>query len=164
MVAILGVLVIGFFLLLAFVIDAGSHVVTHYANQLDAQTKAEQKVENQTGITTLALGFDSKHPPQLDVWKPAPTCSVNQTGQAQAVGKVTNHSGHASSYVITVDFTAGGNDLGGGVASVFHVDPGQAVSYTVVGGSTSDKSVSCKVTSVYRSDNPNVLPVTTTTG
>ncbi len=161
MLCILVVLGIGLVVVLFFVVDAGVHVANHYANQLEAQTKAEAKVEKQTGISTNPLGFDSSHPPQLDVNKPPLKCSVDANGLAVATGQVHNHSAHPSSYLITVDFDAGGQAVGTGVAEVYHVGSGSTVTYRAAGSSTTAKSVSCKVTSVLRSDNPAILPTTT---
>ncbi len=159
---ILVVLGFGLLALFVFVIDAGVHVASHYATQLENQSKAEAKVEKETGISTNPIGFDAAHPPQLDVNEPPLKCSVDSSGLAVATGKVHNHTAHASSYLITVDFSAGGQDVGTGLAQVYHVGSGDTVTYRAAGSSTTAKSVSCKVSTVLRSDNPAILPTTTT--
>jgi hypothetical protein len=155
--AIIVVLVIGVVALLAFVIDRGVH---HLASNIDA----EQKVENQTGISTYPLGFDSTHPPQMDVYKRPIKCELDKsTGVVTATGSVLNHSAHPSSYLIGLSFD-GTTDSEGGGATVFNVNPGQTVSFTASGPAPSGGTPDCKITLVLRSDNPKLAPVTTTTG
>ena len=125
------------------------------------QSKAEAKVEKQTGISTNPLGFDTTHPPQIDVYQPPLKCSVDSSGPGHGHGQVHNHTAHASSYLISVHFSAGGQDVGTGVADVLPRRPRDTVTYRAAGSSTTAKSASCKVTLVLRSDNPDLLPTTT---
>ena len=130
----------------------------HLASNIDA----ENRVEQQTGIETYPLGFDTTHPPQRDVYGRTLRCSVDSsTGLAVAEGSVLNHSAHASSYLITVSFTSGGSDVGGASAIVYNVEPGQSVNYRAEGSAGNAKSPSCKVTFILRSDNPKLAPTTT---
>jgi hypothetical protein len=162
-IAILGVLAIGAFVLFALVLDAGVHVANHYANQLANEDKAQSKVQDKTGIATDPFGFDSTHPPQMDVYQQPLHCSVGSGGEATASGSVHNRSAHASSYLISVDFSSGGQVVGSGVADVFHVGSGQTVAFQATGEAGDAKSVTCKVTAILRSDNPNLVPSSTTT-
>ena len=111
-----GIVVVG---LLAFVIDRGVH---HLTSGFDA----EQKVENETGIVSNPLGFDSSHPPQKDVYQRPLTCSADSTsGQVTAKGSVFNHTGQASSYLVSVSFTGKSGDPAA-VATDLQRGPGPA--------------------------------------
>ncbi len=169
---------IGLFAVLVFAIDRGASTLDKAAKKLAAGPDAEAKVEQQTGIVTNPFGFDTKHPPQLDVYKRPLSCRVDSSsGDAVASGSVKNNSGHASSYVIAVEFRRDGTQVGAGVADVYRVDPGQVMDWKAEGplgesdtSGTSDTSattptgtLTCAVTGILRSDNPNILPSTTTT-
>jgi hypothetical protein len=149
----------GLFVVVGFVLD---RAVDQFSKGFDSEAQAESK----TGIASYPLGFDTKHPPQLDVYKRPVTCSTDaSTNTTVATGSVKNHSGHPSSYLITVEFRRDGSDVGGGLAAAYRVEPGQVVAWRTVGGETSSASgaLTCVVTLILRSDNPNVVPSTTTT-
>ena len=99
--------------------------------------KEPTKVENQTGISTNPLGFDSSHPPQYDVWKRPIKCSFDSsTDTATATGTVQNHSSHPSSYLLGIAFKRGSTQVGDGVDIILHVDPGHVASWSAQGSVT----------------------------
>lgn len=156
MVCVVFVVGVGVIAVLAFVVDRVGHHVLAGAN-------AENKVEQQTGIATNPLGFDSAHPPQKDVYGRRLDCSVDGSGLATAKGSVFNHSGHPSAYVISVNFLHGSTVVGDGGTVVFNVPAGGAVDFQASGSVGDNKSVTCKVDSILRSSNPKLAPSTTTT-
>jgi hypothetical protein len=153
---------IGLFALLVFAIDRGTSKLDDVAKGIDSQSQVAQE----TGIVTNPLGFDKKHPPQLDVYKRPLSCSTDSsTGEAVAAGSVKNNSSHASSYLIAVEFRRDDTSVGVGVTDVYRVQPGEAMNWkaeSVVDDSSSG-TLTCVVTGIYRSDNPNIVPSTTET-
>ena len=112
--AIIAVLGIALVVLLVFVVKKGVDTVND-------KLKAQQKVENRTGIQSNS--FNTEHPPQDDLvdW----TCTSTPNGFPQVTGTVKNNSSQTSTYTITVEFKQNGSEFTSGTGLVVSVDPGQ---------------------------------------
>jgi hypothetical protein len=162
--AILFVLGAGAVILFVFVLGQAVDKAGNAIDKLSTGAQAETHYEDQTGIASNPLGFDQTHPPQLDIWKRPLTCTTDSTaGSATASGTVQNHSSHPSSYLITVSFRRNGTEVGSAVDGVVHVATGATSSWHALGPVTGSGDVTCVVTAILRTDNPDVLPTTTTT-
>ncbi len=164
---ILFVLGVGVVILFVFVLGKAVDKAGTALDKLQTGGEAETHYENQTGIASNPLGFDQAHPPQLDIWKRPLTCTTDSSaGTATASGTVQNHSSHPSSYLITVSFRRGGTEVATSIDGVVHVATGATASWQATGSVTGSGDVSCVVTAILRTDNPDVVPVlpsTTTT-
>jgi hypothetical protein len=157
--AILFVLGVGAVILFVFVLGMAVDKAGNALDKLSTGAQAETHYEDQTGIASNPIGFDQAHPPQLDIWKRTVSCSTDATaGTATASGTVQNHSTHPSSYLITVSFSRDGTEVGSGVEGVVHVATGATAPWQATGSVTGSGDVSCKVTAILRTDNPDVVP------
>jgi hypothetical protein len=152
--AIMVVLGIGLFVLLAFVVKKGVDTVNN-------DVAAQAKVEKRTGISSLALGFNSKHPPQDDISTDF-SCTTDSSGNMQASGQLTNHSSDTSTYTISVSFRQNGSEVGTGSDLLPSVDAGQNATWTATSFTPAEGSFTCKITEVERF-NVNTFISTTTT-
>lgn len=142
--AIIAVLGIGLFVVLAFVVNKG-------VDTIKSDADAQQKVENRTGISSNPLGFNSEHPPQDDLagdWK----CSTSAGGFPQVTGTVKNNSSKSSSYTITVEFKQDGTQFTTGTGIIVSVEPGQTADFSATGSVEPSGQFTCKVDSIDRFD------------
>jgi hypothetical protein len=139
--AIIVVLGIGTFVALAFLVNKGVDTVND-------KLKAQQKVEQRTGIKTSS--FNTEHPPQDDLgdWK----CSTTPSGFPQVTGSVKNNSSHTSSYAIVVEFKQNGTQFSTGSGLVVSVDPGQTTDFSATGSVKPDGQFTCRIDSMDRTD------------
>jgi hypothetical protein len=94
-------------------------------------------------------GENTANPPLDDIDHPW-ACATGEDGVVRAEGTVTNRSSKPSSYVVTVEFTDDGEDLGSASASVDHVDPGETTELIVSSGETAHGDADCTVDDVAR--------------
>ena len=143
------------------VVVAAGFLVKKSVDTVTRDVKAEQKVEDRTGISSLALGFNAKHPPQDDVSPGSMQCTTDSSGNMQASGTITNHSSNASTYTISVSFRQNGAEVGNGSDVVPRVSADGTATWTVNSVTTADGSFSCKITDVERFDTGTIQPTTT---
>ena len=153
---ILVVLGIAAFVVLGFVVKKGVDSVSN-------DIKAEQKVENSTGIKSNPLGFNSKHPPQDDISASGMTCTTDSQGNMQASGTVTNHSSSTSTYTISISFRRNGAEIASGSDLLPSVDAGQTATWTANSAVSGDGGpFTCKITEIDRFSIGTLIPTTTT--
>ncbi|MGZ4757611.1 MAG: hypothetical protein ACXV95_00970 [Acidimicrobiales bacterium] len=138
---ILVVLGIGTFIALAFLVNKGVDTVND-------KLKAQQKVEDRTGIKSNS--FNTEHPPQDDLvdWK----CSTTAGGFPQVTGSVKNNSSHTSSYAISVEFKQNGTEFDTGSGLVVSVDPNQSSDFSATGSVKPTGQFTCKIDTIDRTD------------
>jgi hypothetical protein len=134
-----------------------------FNDQVLAPLAAEEHYEQQTGIASYPLGFDARHPPQLDIWKRPLSCTYDATsGAATAAGTVQNHAPTAASYLIAVSFERGegGEEVGTSTEGVARVEPGATASWRATAPVTGAGDVTCQVTLILRGAS-DAIPTTT---
>ena len=137
-------------------------VFVHKAvNTVNDSVNAEQKVENQTGIKSNPLGFNSEHPPQKDISVDDMTCTTDRLGNMQASGTVTNHSSKTSLYSITISFRRNGAEVATGADFLPSVNAGQTASWTANSAVEAADRFSCRIVEIDRLDVGTLTPPTT---
>jgi len=151
---ILVVLGAGTFAVFAVFVNKAVNTVT---DSIDAQ----QKVENQTGIKSNPLGFNSKNPPQKDISAENMTCTTDSSGSMKASGTVTNHSSKNSVYVITISFRRNGTEVGAGSDFLPSVGAGETANWTANSAVEADGTFTCRIVEIDRLDVGSLTPPTT---
>jgi hypothetical protein len=140
---------------------AAGFLVKKVGDSVTRDAKAEQKVEDRTGISSNPLFFDAKHPPQDDVSADSMKCTTDSSGNMQASGTVNNHTSGSSSYTITLSFRKNGAEVGTGLDVIPSVNPGGNATWTASSTTLADGSFTCKITDVERFGTDSILPPTT---
>ncbi len=143
------------------VVVAAGFLVKKGVDTVNSDAKAEQKVEDRTGISSNPLFFNAKHPPHDDVSSGSMQCTTDTSGNMQASGTITNHSSNASTYTISVSFRQNGTEVGSGSDIVPSVSAGGTATWTANSVTTVDGSFSCRITDVERFDTGTIAPTTT---
>ena len=80
------------------------------------------------------------------------SCAKDQAGFADAKVKITNHSGKASDYVVTIAFESpgGSTQIGTGTAVVDSLQPGQSTTQDANSLETPHRKFICKVSDAQR--------------
>jgi hypothetical protein len=152
--ALMAVVAIGVFVLIGFGLNKA-------VDSVNRDIKAQEKVEQRTGIKSNPLGFNAKNPPQDDVVGGC-EATTDSSGNMHGEGRVTNHSSKTSSYSITVSFLQNGSEVGSGGDVLPSVAAGADATWTASSFTPADGSFTCKITEIDRFDLSTFLSTTST--